>query len=152
MPSIRPTPISISHHTQWQVYTVAIIHHGRGYTMTIWHLDGDTPWQSYTTAEGAILVHHGRERCKAVLQSMIRFITGHTRLETILLCIGVNTSHVFLICLFSSCFYVLLSDRYTVRNMISTDGANLGWNKYLWNISSDTHLSEPCWYQLLKTV
>ena len=128
MPSIRPTDISISHHTPWQVYAIAIIHHGRGITITIIsHGRGYTMAIVHQAEEGEI-VYNSRERCKAVLQPMIRcqaFKTGHSGLEMILYCIGVNTSHVFLICLFRSCFYVFLWDRYTVRNMIKTDGASL---------------------------
>ena len=88
---------------------------------------GNTPWQLYTTAEEGTLAHHDLERCSAMRQRMIRykaFITEHAGLEMILFCIGVNTSHVFLICLFSSFFYVFLWDRYTVRNIITTDGAS----------------------------
>ena len=67
-------------------------------------------------------------------------------------CIGVNTSDASLICLFGSCFYAFLSDRYTVRNIMSTDGANASWHNHLWNTLIDTNLSQRCWYQLLGTV
>ena len=58
-----------------------------------------------------------------------------------LFCIGVNTSDVSLICLFRSCFCAFLSDRYTVRNILITDGANSSCNKHLRNTSIDTHFS-----------
>ena len=128
MPSIRPTSLRISHHTPWQLYTIAIIHHGRKYTTPIIHHG-----REHTMA----IAHHGRGRCTckpcprkvqcnapAYYKILCIYFGACWIREMISFCIGVNTSDASLICLFGSCFYALLSDRYTDRNIMSTDGAN----------------------------
>ena len=104
----------------------------------------NTPWQMYTTAEEGTLAHHDLERCSAMRQRMIRykaFITEHAALEMILFCIGVNTSDVTLICLLRSCFYVFLSDRYTVRKHYFNRWRKLDLNQTSMKHLIDTHLS-----------
>ena len=130
MPSIRPTPLRISHHIPWQLYIIAIIHHGRLYTMAIIHHG-----QGYIMA----IVHHGRGRytctpCLLKVQSSAiaydRILSSYywacyAGLGMTLLCTGVNTSDVFLLCQFRGCIFVFLAGKYTVRNSFSTDGAKL---------------------------
>ena len=102
---------------------------------------GNTPLQLYTTAEEGTLARHGRERCNAMRQPMIRFITEHVGLEMILFCNCVNTSDVSLICLYRSCFYVFLSDRSTVRKPYFNRWRKLDLNQTSMKNLIDPHLS-----------
>ena len=112
----------------------------------------NTPWQLHTTAEEGTVARHDGERCNAMRQPMIRFITEHVGLEMILFYNCVNTSDVSLICLYRSCFYVFLSDRSTVRKPYFNSWGKLDLNQTSMKHLIDTHLSHWLWYQLLRTI
>ena len=158
--------LEVCHLSDLLLYVSDIILHNNYTTLKVYTMVGDTPWytiihygRQYTMA----IVHHGRGRytctpwprkvqCNASAYDKIKaFITEQAGLEMILFCIGVNTSDVSLICLFRSCFYVFLSDRYTVKKHYFNRWRQLDLSQTSIKHLICTQLPHWLWYQLLKT-